>query len=326
MLVASAAALIVALAVTAAVIIPGSSPSRAAAAELTTLAQTAFNQPTPVATADESLYSKRVGEATESFDEVNGVPSPGAQATFSVTLETWARTDGSMAFQVQFGDPQFASQSAQSAWTQAGLPLHLSGSPQVGMASLPSGGRNGDGISPVIDVSTLPTDPTRLGREIEDGQTGLPQLDDIPPGPGAALQRIASIFMGPLSGTSPQLYAALYQVLSSQPGVESLGTTTTHAGTTGMGFSFSGGQSRLVIDPSTGTLIEVQNVPLANGSLVGLLLPTSELVNQLPEPRTAGGTFLPGHDIWFDTVANDQIVSNTSLPPNIQGIIASYTG
>ena len=132
---------------------PQSRPTKAAAAELNDLASTASLQSNPTPAAGESLYSKQSGEVSESFSQVNGVSTPGAEATFAVTLETWEQSDGSVAYEVTFGNPQFASTAAETAWIQAGLPTSLPSVPQVGIA---------EGSRLVMDVSRLPTEPSEL--------------------------------------------------------------------------------------------------------------------------------------------------------------------
>ncbi len=335
LLVLSVALGLLVIALIALFVIPQSRSPQAAAAELRHLADTALDQtnPTPTPTATQSLYSKRTGEVTESFSQVNGVSSPGAEATFPVTLETWARNDGSVAFRVQFGDPRFASSAAESAWSEAGLPMQISSSPQVGMASSPQLGATRAATPPlVMDVSDLPTDPSKLAALLEDGQTGIPQIDQVPAGSDAAVQRVALLLMGPLSGSTPQFDAALYRVLSSLPGVQLLGPTTTHSGRSGIGFSLSSSssstdQERLIVDSSTGTLLEVQNVPIGFGAPFDqLFLPTNELIGRLPEPRTAGGFGLPGHALWFDTVAGNRVVQDGALPPDIAQVFSLSKG
>ena len=73
--------------------------------------------------------------------------------------------------------------------------------------------------------------------------------------------------MGPVSGETPKLRSALYSVLSNQPGVSLLGPTQTHLGAAGVGFSIlnPGPPVRLIVDPTTGELLESQSAPLMFG-------------------------------------------------------------
>jgi hypothetical protein len=250
---------------------------------------------------------------------------------FPVTLETWTR-NGIVAYRVAFDDPQFASTAAESAWSKAGLPLDFATSAQIGLGSEPPGITVGSAQSLVMNVSDLPTDPTSLADALIGGRTGVPQVDDIPPGPDAAVQRTALLLMGPLTGATPQLDAALYKVLAALPGVGLLGPTTAHSGLSGIGFSLpSVGsttiQERLVVDPSSGMLLEAQNVPFNFGNYFDhVFLPTDELLNQIPEPHTLGSSGLPGHAVWFDEVSDNMIVQNSSIPEQVASVFAAYVG
>jgi hypothetical protein len=314
-----------------AITLPRSGSPRAAAAALSHLADTASGQPNPTPTATESLYSKQVGEVLVTLSDVNGVASPGAQAMFPATLETWTR-NGIVAYRVEFGDPQFASTAAESAWSKAGLPLDFATPAQIGLGSEPPGITDGSTQSLVMNVSDLPTDPTSLADALIGGHTGIPQLDDIPPGPEAAVQRTALLLMGPLTGVTPQLDAALYNVLAALPGVGLLGPTTTHSGLSGIGFKLpsvgsTAIQERLVVDPSTGMVLEAQNVPFNFGNYFDhVFLPTDELLNQIPEPHTLGSSGPPGYAVWFDEVSDNVIVQDSSIPVQVASVFTAYVG
>jgi hypothetical protein len=81
----------------------------------------------------------------------------------------------------------------------------------------------------------------------------------------------------PQVGGSAALESALYEVLSTQPGVESLGTMTDHLGRHGIGFTEPGSALTLIVDPATGHLLELRNAnhPLSGGG--GAMVGTSSL-------------------------------------------------
>jgi hypothetical protein len=313
-LVGTAALVVVAVVL---VIVLQTSPPVSAAAELSHLANVAEAQPGPQLGSGQSLYSVRSGVMVLTFFQVNGSPSAGAQASFTISQETWTQTDGTIIFRDRYGRAQFASPAAQSAWTGSGLPDDFSSSsPRVGIQE------NGGLQTAALNVASLPTTPTDLRAVLSTGKTGIAQIDDIAPGPDAMGQRISLLLLGPDSGATPQLYSALLRILSTVPGVQPVGTLTTHSGGSGIGFSLPGGasqdQERLIVDPQSGELLEAQNVPLgsSNGSLLysGPLI--DQLLDQMPEPRTLGSP-APTRALWIDALTTDETVSNGSLPTGL---------
>ena len=292
-----------------------SSPPVSAAAELSRLADVALAQPVPQLASGQSLYSARSGLIVLTFSEVNGSASPGAEASFAISQETWTQTDGTIVLRDRFGDAQFASPAAQSAWSGTGLPNDVS-TPSPLVSILEKGGFQ----SAALNVTGLPTTSTKLRALLGAGKTGIAQVDGILPGPAAAIgQRISLLLLGPDLGATPQLYGALLQILSTAPGVQELGTLSTHSGRSGIGFSLSGtgspqNQERLILDPRTGALLEAQNVPLgsSNGSLyTGPLV--HQILSHLPEPGTLGSS-TPERASWIDALTTNEMVNNTSLP------------
>jgi len=114
-----------------------------------------------------------------------------------------------------------------------------------------------------MDVSSLPTDPADLAKELNDGTTGIPALDGLisdKAAPNMAFQRAAMLLIGPLVGGTSQFDAVLYQAIAMLPRVTALGPMTTQKGQTGEGFASGpgSGQSTVVVDPETGALLEVR--------------------------------------------------------------------
>jgi hypothetical protein len=143
------------------------------------------------------------------------------------------------------------------------------------------------------------------------------------------------LLLGPDIGATPRFYSALYQVLSTVPGVKKLGTVATHSGKTGEGFALSGSgpadeQERIIVDPRTGKLLEAQNVIFGQGlegqsTSVYAVAPTSQILNRMAEPRTLGSD-TPALGLFISATSTDRIVSDKSLPDVISGTYGTPTG
>jgi hypothetical protein len=245
-------------------------------------------------------------------------------ANFPISIETWAQSNGDVAYREHFGAAQFASPAAQEAWSAAGLPEQFE-QKYMGQGSTVLGTEGTQ--SAALDVAGLPADATALGSLIAKGKTGIPEIDSVSPGPDAVGQRVTLLLLGPDIGATPQFYSALYQVLSTVPGVKKLGTLTTHSGQTGVGFALQSSgqdndQERLIVDPTTGTLLEAQNVVFGENlgaqstSLYALSL-TFEIVDRIAEPGTLGSA-IPPFALWISARATDRIVSDSTLPSGIE--------
>jgi len=114
----------------------------------------------------------------------------------------------------------------------------------------------------IPNVSGLPTDPAALEVALQAGgpTTNPAQIAD---GPNAVFERAARLAVGPDSGLSPGLSAALYRVMAEQPGVQVLGQTTDHQGRQGtaVGISTSSGLSEVIVDPQSGAALEAVYAP-----------------------------------------------------------------
>lgn len=301
------------------VIVSQTAPSVSAAAELSHIAHIVAAQEPPKLLPGQSLYSERTAMVELTFTDVNGVGVPAVMADFPLSIQTWTKTDGYSAVGERLGTAQFASSAAKSAWTAAGLPVQLSDAEQY-FHSQGSEGNPAVGL----DVSSLPVDATTLGALIENGNTGIPEIDQISPGPDATSERVTLLLLGPDIGATPLFYSSLYRVLSTVPGVKQLGTATTHSGQSGEGFAVgtSGAtdeQERLIVNPTTGTLLEAQNVVFGyealknDSSTLYTIYPTFQMLDRMAEPRTLGSS-IPSSTLWISATSTDQIVSDSTLP------------
>lgn len=295
-----------------------SAPPASAAAELSHIARIVAAQEPSTLLPSQSLYSQRSAMVELTFTNVNGIAVPAVTADIPMTIDIWMKSDGYVAVGERLGTARFASSAAQSAWTAAGLPVQLPDAEQYFMS------QGTEGVPPVgLDVSGLPVDATALGALIESGDTGIPQIDRISPGPDAISERVTLLLLGPDIGATPQFYSSLYKILSTVPGVTQLGAVTTHSGQTGEAFAVGpsgvGEQERLIVNPDTGRLLEAQNVVFGQDTLKSdsstayTMYPTFQMLNRMAEPRTLGSS-VPSSALWISATSTDQIVSDSTLP------------
>jgi hypothetical protein len=230
--------------------------------QLRLVADRAAEQPVPKLGSGQALYTR----ATLSV--LADVNNDAAQATVGLSVQKWSTASGQTCTTLTAQPAQFASPSEQTAWV--GLNLLVTPNPPTASQCLQGGGGAAPpdaitGAGQLIDVSSLPIDPSTLAQELESGTTGVPALDQLSsdlaaPNPG--FQRAAMLLIGPTLGATPQFDATLYQAIALLPGVTALGPTTTHDGQAGQGFASGpgGGQSTIVVDPATGRLLEVRSL------------------------------------------------------------------
>jgi hypothetical protein len=295
----------------------GRRPPAAAAAALRQVATTAASGTLPqlgtgqwLVTHDSVSFSANVGQ-------VGASSAPGAQATMHAAIEEWSDGAGDACTSASFDPAQFASSANRAAWTAAGLLVDPTDQPTLGCITVSATTPHNDfeGGTGVIDVSGLPTDPSTLARQLIQGTTGIAALDRLGPEQqqDAGFERAAIVLVGPTSGETPTFLAALYQALAMIPGIDALGNVVTHAGATGLGFAGSSapGSSAIVVDPTTGALLEARNIPTPvafNGLISAYETPT-------PTGRlgTEGGLYGTAIE-WLDPVGSSAVVGIGSLP------------
>jgi hypothetical protein len=279
-LVATAAAVVLILAV-----LPGSPvrPQSAAAAVLTQAANAAASEPAVELGPGEYLYTET--ELTSESDYLDLTKTGQIDVVFNETIQKWVAADGSgREIDTYVGPGRFATPASQENWVAAGQPasvlatpagpnggnLETTYGPAVTQASCPCSTTSGQ-VEPgqlPLDVSKLPTDPTDLLRVIEAGKTGDSNLDEGPGTPGgvsamASFGSAADLLSQPEVGVTPALRSALYQVMASLPGVELLGAATDRSGQSGTaiaGPTYMGLRYQLIIDPTSGELLEQEQV------------------------------------------------------------------
>lgn len=241
-----------------------------------------------------------------------------ASATVTLAVKKWSDSNGLSCVSITTQPAQFVSSEDQAAWTALGLLVTPSPQPITdcsGPGTADSPPDTITGSSQLIDVADLPTDPEALAQQLQAGKTGIPAVDNMLPdlgNPDIAFQRAAVLLVGPTVGATPQFESALYQAIALLPGVTSIGTTTTHSGQTGVGFAVSSpnGQAAIVVDPTTGALIEIRN------------LEDSSALSSLAEHYVGGTgplkvTSYGAQLQWLDPVGQPQLVPQSDLPSNV---------
>ncbi len=284
-----------------------------AAAALHRIAAAADDQPPVTLSGDQFLESDYQASVLASQSQIGSTTITGAQATIGVTITQFADLLSTSCIHASFSVPTFASAAAQTAWTTAGLLLAPSpattGSCEVD-AGDPTQSRGGAGA---INVSGLPGDPATLARDLERGTTGITRIDDpVGADTDVAFERAVLLLVEPVVGATPQFWSALYGAMSMIPGVNLLGTETTHSGTSGLAFSGSNGPSSpssantvVVLSPSTGALLEARNIDLNSflsiyDDLHTSFLPSSE--------QSQGGSSAAMLE-WLDPVGSPHAVN-----------------
>jgi hypothetical protein len=287
--------------------------------QLRLVADRAAEQPIPHLQSDQALYSRA------NLSIVANVNNSAAQATIGLSVQKWSTASGQTCTSLTAQPAQFASPSAQADW----VGLHLLTSPNPPTASQCLGGGGGaappdaiTGAGQLIDVSPLPTDPSTLSQDLESGTTGIPTLDQLLPdeaAPNPGFQRAATLLIGPTLGATPQFDAALYEAIALLPGVTALGPMTTHDGEAGQGFASGpgSGQSIIVVDPSTGQLLEVRGLDdsdsltsIATHYLDGGPMVVTEYSDQLQ---------------WLDPVGSPSVMSLSDLPAGLPVYVFATT-
>ena len=299
----------------------GQHPPLAAAAELRQIATNAASQSTPPLGTGQYLMTEERVSLFANVTSVGNTPTPNAQATVGATIKQWADENGDTCVSANTGPAQFASPANQAAWKAAGLLDRPNGQPDISCVSFAGGASTSIGLEDgagVINVSSLPTDPSALAHQLTTGTTDISALNrvSLSQGENAGFERAAILLVGPTSGTTPAFTSALYNALSMIPGIDLLGSMTSHSGATGLGFAgdSSVGRSVIIVNPTNGALLEARNIQnpfVWNGLDASYLAPAPA-----PSIGTEGGTY--GIKIeWLDPVGSPTVVSTRSLPAGV---------
>ena len=310
----------------------GGRPSTAAAATLRSLAQVAGAQSPVTPTGSQWLEQRVQTSFNGSIQSVGATQTPLATATATANIDEWSNTHSTTCTESAFSPAHFAAPANQQAWVAAGL-LVQPATPAISCTSFSgsqystAGGAVGEGAG-AFDISSLPTDPTRLAHELETGTTGISGLDQLPSGvagndPGFARSMV--LLVGPTVGGSPSFWSALLNALATMHGVSAMGSVTTQTGKSGLGFSAQTGigQSVIVLSPSTGGLLEARNFEDASLQASGSAFANE---NDLLGIWNKGGSYRIVVK-WLDPINSPKLVDALPTPVQQQGgPVATATG
>ncbi len=295
-------------------------PRIGAAAELRLIATNASEQSVPSLGADQLLLTESQMSILAQVSG-GGSSTSSAQATVGLSLKKWSNSTGQSCTSITADPAQFSSAADHGAWNGMGLRDSPATQPVTG-CSADNGGAGGVGATApdsitgdggVLNVSGLPVDPSALAQDLEAGTTGIAALDHLSQGPiqNIAFARVAVILIGPTTGASAAFGSALFRALSLIPGVTGLGKVTTHKGTAGQGFSYDSpnGDTTIIVDPATGTLLEARNIE-DSASITTL---AGEYLGPGPvQVRSYDATIQ-----WIDPVGVASVVGVNSLPSDV---------
>lgn len=206
------------------------------------------------------LHTHRIEIQPNQYGSISD-PTTNAQAVVIATIREWTNTTGTECVAEASGPATFASSVNKAAWMASGFLAR----PNRALLAGPNCMYDDLLLGPsVINVAGLSTDPQVLARDLEDGTLGIPSLDQVG-GKSGALDRATTILLGPTIGATPAFNAALLRAVALVPGIQALGQLTTQQGKVGLGFTAPGilGPLTIILDPSTGVLLEGRNVDIS---------------------------------------------------------------
>ncbi len=309
-------------------VIPGpSGPQSAAATVLEQAAAAAGRQNTQPApgqflyTETQSRYQVTIYNAARTSGDLTEV----AAAQFDATEQAWTSTANTGRFIQTDSGIQFPSSADEAAWNASPMAPTITDNINR-WSEIWSQPRTEQSLP---NVSDLPTDPNALASVISKGDLGT-NVNLIPPdAPHATFERAAWLLVGPDVGMTPALSTALFQVLANQPGVKLIGNVTDHNGQQGEAVALAGANdadvSEVVIDPTTGSVLEVQfavpaTVPQPGERACHNTGPGT------PYSCTSGTTneavLAP---VWTDLVSTGVVDSNTATLPPVGNVPTTLT-
>jgi hypothetical protein len=254
----------------------------------------------------------------------SGTLVEGATAQFIETNEVWINArDNGRVLRTQ-GALRFSSAKDQSEWDSSPVGQHV-------YQLLPNSIRYQGQTRPeqsLVNLSDLPTVPNRLESVLANDKLQT-NIDGIPRGPDAVFERAAALLLGPDFGMSPALASALFHVMANQRGARLVGGVTAHSGRRGVGVvqeaSASGNVSEVVLDPSSGTLLQTSFVspPTTMISRGRKACSTSKNGSPSCRQQTTSATLAP---IWTDLVSSGIVPSDITTVPSAQGRSSDSNG
>ena len=294
----------------------------AAASDLREISASAALQPPLTLGPNQWLQATQQLSATVAIypDSTNRYATTNAQATIAATIEEWGNSTGTSCVSLVSSSVEFATSVNMKAWIANGFLTSPRPDPEGhGSCISFTGGTTSNGLGAgvgAISVATLPTDPQALAQELANGTTGIQGLDQLDSGSQGGLDRATILLSGPTIGATPAFNAALFKALALVPGIHPLGEVATHSGKTGLGFAAESalGTMSIIVDPSTGALLEARNVVSQE---------VSAALNDAYEASFSGGYGQQTVIQWLDPVGVPTVVNANVLPPGAQRSLRS---
>jgi hypothetical protein len=245
-------------------ITPGVPVSPAVAAVLNQAAAAAGRAKPLVLHAGQYLYTKTQSLSDGSWSTRGHIFYP----QYVYTDQTWLTVRGAGKGIMTVNSPVSFAHGSRAAWIAAGRPRLFSHDPDKPFVS------TGTGV-PLDNLSLLPTDPAVLADAIQDGKTGLADVNadvEDPSTPGGTFYAAMLILSDQSVGGAPALRSALFKVMAEQPGIKLLGRTKTRSGRTGVALltpplGHNGTDVfKVIIDPRNGQILEYDEYARAGGA------------------------------------------------------------
>lgn len=302
-----------------------SRPPVAAAAQISRLADSV--RPLPPLKAGQWSSVQMVGEELAKVGTVGDIPTPDAQASVPISFGVWSNSTGTTCTSQQFGTATFAGPANAQAWQSIGLIATPTNQPVTGCVGGVQAAMGGGMAMTPIDVADLTHDPATLARELENGTTGVASVDQSRRGASRdqdVFARLVVLIVGPTSGAWPNYGQEMLQTMALLPGVISLGRMTAHSGAVGVAFSTedvavlnprTGAETSntpspiVVLDPSTGALLEARNFSIPVLQSAG-----EDFVGSPDAPVVTEGVSYGISTTWIDPVGTPGISTVASLP------------
>lgn len=248
-----------------------------------------------------------------------------ATAIIPLDIGEWSNSTGAVCTSEQFGTVSFPTGGSAAAWQSMGLVPTPANQPATG-CSAGEEAEFGTTLGP-IDVSNVTHDPATLATDLENGTTGIGQIDNYAHGAPShvvAFLRLTDLLVGPLKGQWTGFGQEMLQTMALLPGIESLGTMTSHSGTQGLGFSMS---TQVVLSPSDGAEVSSLTPPTVildaqNGDLLEardfdypvLGSAAQDFVGSPTALVYADGVSYGTTAEWIDPDSGLQVVDQSSVP------------